>query len=340
MDVLYNSYRAAGTQYKETAENVMKANEAQDNLNAAIGKLADIGEPIMTGIKNKIADMVNAAVPHIESIVTSFANFGTTWREEVWPAIQKDWKTNFNIDLPDWDTFKANVLAKWEQIKTEIGNSFIVQAIIDIPKNYSQLATDIAKGWDETVLPAIKDYFKVTFGVDMPTWADITASIANGWDNTIVPAINDFFKVTFGVDMPSWSEITSNIQAGWQSVLSTISGWFNVDFGINPTVSGSFGGGTSEGTGEGRSFAVGLDRVPSDGYVARLHKDEAVLNKTNADIWRGGGSSKIESLLTQVVTLLAQQKSVVLDTGAVVGQLAPAMDTRLGTISNRRGRGN
>ena len=145
--------------------------------------------------------------------------------------------------------------------------------------------------------------------------------------------------------MPSWSEITSSIQAGWQSVLSAISGWFNVDFGINPTVTRSFGGGISEGTGAGRTFpdssnAVGLDRVPRDGYLIRAHKDETLLDKTDADIWRGGGTSKIEALLTQLVNNTMGGQMVVLDTGVMVGQLAPAMDARLATISGRKGRGN
>lgn len=88
------------------------------------------------------------------------------------------------------------------------------------------------------------------------------------------------------------------------------------------------------------SEASGLDYVPKDGYLARVHKGEAILNKVQADQWRGGSSGKVEALLGQVVTLLAQQKNIVLDSGVMVGQLAPAMDTRLGTIGNRKGRGN
>lgn len=88
------------------------------------------------------------------------------------------------------------------------------------------------------------------------------------------------------------------------------------------------------------SHASGLDRVPRDGYLARVHKDEAILDKTDASIWRGGGANRVEALLSQMVTLLAQQKNIVLDSGVMVGQLAPAMDARLGTIGNRKGRGN
>lgn len=36
------------------------------------------------------------------------------------------------------------------------------------------------------------------------------------------------------------------------------------------------------------SHATGLNRVPFDGYIARLHEDEAVLNKREANEWRKG----------------------------------------------------
>lgn len=93
-------------------------------------------------------------------------------------------------------------------------------------------------------------------------------------------------------------------------------------------------------TGIDGSHAGGLDYVPYDGYIAQLHKGESVLTSVEASAWRGGSSGNVESLLSQVVALLAQQKNVVLDSGAVVGQLAPAMDARLGTISSRKGRRN
>ena len=34
--------------------------------------------------------------------------------------------------------------------------------------------------------------------------------------------------------------------------------------------------------------ASGLDRVPFDGYIARLHEGEAVLTKSEASLWRAG----------------------------------------------------
>ena len=238
MDTLLPLYKEQADSYKENAANIMAANEAQDNLNNAMSKLGDICEPIVTNVKNWIADMVTASIPHLESIIDSFSNFGTTWETEVWPAIQEDW------------------------------------------------------------------------------------------------------KIAFNVDMPSWAEVTRKIKEGWYTVKSSIAGLFTIDAYINPTVNSYFGGGTSEGTGAGRSFAGGLDYVPMDSYVAKLHKGEAVLNKAEADAWRSGNTSGIEAKLDQLIAIMGSGSQVVLDSGAVVGQLAPAMDARLGTISNRKGRRN
>lgn len=96
--------------------------------------------------------------------------------------------------------------------------------------------------------------------------------------------------------------------------------------------------------------ASGLDDVPYDNYIARLHKGEAVLNSTNAEAWRSGGmggTGRLESMMAQMMTIMQQVaantsggKQVVLDSGVLVGQLAPALDTQLGTISSRKGRRN
>lgn len=101
------------------------------------------------------------------------------------------------------------------------------------------------------------------------------------------------------------------------------------------------------------SFANGLFRVPYDGFQATLHKDEAVLNRIDASEWRtanahgyGADTSRLESLMSNMINVMQQVvantgagNTVVLDTGVIVGQLAPGIDRQLGSIANRRGRG-
>jgi hypothetical protein len=100
------------------------------------------------------------------------------------------------------------------------------------------------------------------------------------------------------------------------------------------------------------SHAKGLDFVPRDNYLARLHKGEAVLTSAQADAWRSGsmGSVDIGRLETAINNMAAMMQQlvqsnrsgtqIVLDSGVLVGQLAPALDTQLGTISTRKGRRN
>jgi len=76
-----------------------------------------------------------------------------------------------------------------------------------------------------------------------------------------------------------------------------------------------------------------------------------VLNATNAAVWRNGGgmgdTSRLEakldglmSIMSQVVANTAGGHQVVLDSGALVGQMLPAMDAGLGTVAVRKGRRN
>ncbi len=105
------------------------------------------------------------------------------------------------------------------------------------------------------------------------------------------------------------------------------------------------------GNGIDGSHASGLEFVPRDNYIARLHKGEAVLTSSQADTWRGGGMGsadvgRLESSINAMTGMLQQLVAnssgtqIVLDSGVLVGQLAPALDTQLGTISTRKGRRN
>ena len=69
MKTLKDTYGEAATQYQATNKDVMEARKAQERLTDSFAELGRVCEPIITAIKNKIADMVNAAVPHIQNLV-------------------------------------------------------------------------------------------------------------------------------------------------------------------------------------------------------------------------------------------------------------------------------
>ena len=70
MDTLNGTYSKASEQYQKTNKDVMEARKAQERLTDAFAELGRVGEPILTAIKNKVADMVAAAVPKLQSFIT------------------------------------------------------------------------------------------------------------------------------------------------------------------------------------------------------------------------------------------------------------------------------
>ncbi len=94
--------------------------------------------------------------------------------------------------------------------------------------------------------------------------------------------------------------------------------------------------------------AEGLDYVPYDNYVARLHRGETVLTAKEASAYRSGeGNSRVieavnrlYAIMGDVLTAIKEGQVIQLDTGALVGQTAGAMNDRLGALAIRSGRRN
>lgn len=116
----------------------------------------------------------------------------------------------------------------------------------------------------------------------------------------------------------------------------------------NPMAAGAAGA-LLQLLGIGGPHANGLDRVPFDGYIAELHKGEAVLTAREAEIWRSGGygtdTSRLESIMQQVlagIQIIAGNtgagQNIILDSGALVAQLTPGINAQMGAITKRRGR--
>lgn len=81
-------YGESATKYKEVNKDVIAAEKAQAKLTDAFAKVGEVGEPILTAIKDKVADMVAAAVPHIQSFVDKMKDL-KTWIQNNKDTIDK-----------------------------------------------------------------------------------------------------------------------------------------------------------------------------------------------------------------------------------------------------------
>lgn len=167
------------------------------------------------------------------------------------------------------------------------------------------------------VVSQINEFLKTTFGFDM---ADIAQAVADiqGWWNSVLTRLGDYLSTTFGINLPSISDVAASIQSWWSSVVSSVKLSLPAIFGSTPSLpsGGSFNrsGGAEPGSSTGRTFASGIDYVPSNGLGAILHEGEAVLNKRDATAWRNGGQPQISAAaLASAVSSALEGMAVVMD---------------------------
>ena len=88
MKTLKDTYGGAAEQYQKTNKDVIEARKAQEKLTDAFAELGRVGEPILTAIKDKVAVMVAAAVPHLENFIQKVKD-GASWVKNNQDTIDK-----------------------------------------------------------------------------------------------------------------------------------------------------------------------------------------------------------------------------------------------------------
>lgn len=133
------------------------------------------------------------------------------------------------------------------------------------------------------------------------------------WDigSNIIDAVLNGMKA-------AWTGLSSWVSEKAKDLANTLNP-VNLISGIGKALSGS--------------HASGLAYVPYDGYTAQLHRGEMVLNQTDANEL----ISTIKDLTSQRVNVGTQ--AIYLDSGVLVGQIAPGIDRNLGVTYavNKRG---
>lgn len=97
-----------------------------------------------------------------------------------------------------------------------IQNFFKVNFGVDLP-DWDQLVSDISDGWNKIIWPGIQEFFKKAFNIELPDWDQLVTDLDNGWTNDVWPNIQAFFRKTFGIDMPDWVQVKKDIQNGWDT---------------------------------------------------------------------------------------------------------------------------
>lgn len=293
MDTLNGTYSKASEQYKKTNKDVMDAQKAQEKLTDAFAKLGEIGEPILTAIKEKVAQMAEAAIPYLESFIQKVKDVAT------WIKNNQD-----TIDIWVGVIIGAGVaigtfllILNWGAIMTAATNAvkgvtlaikalnlamkaniigLIVSAIVglvaafiylwnncdgfrkfwlDLWKKIRQVASDAWTAIKNT-FSKIGSWFSEKFAQVQKAGQDAMKKVKK-WFSDAYSGIKNTFSNVGG-----WFK--SKFQSAWSSIKSVFSGWGSFFSGLWTKIKSKFSSiGTSIGQTMGNAVKSGLNKVLS-----------------------------------------------------------------------------
>jgi phage-related protein len=226
MKTLKDTYGEAAGQYKETNKDVMEARKAQERLTDAFSEIGRVGEPILTAIKDKVADMVSAAVPHLENFVNKVKDI-ITWVKENNDTVDK-WVAVILGAGTAIGTFL--LILNWGKIMTAAANAIKVVRTAILGMNAAMLANPIG------VVVALLAGLVVAFiylwnNVEgfRKFWIDAWKKIKSIASDA-GKAIAKFFSEAWKSIKNSWSSVTKFFSDIWSSITKSFKNaksWFS-----------------------------------------------------------------------------------------------------------------
>lgn len=375
MTTLNGTYQKAATQYKETNKDVLAANRAQEKLTNAMAELGRVGEPILTAIKDKAADMAAAAVPKIEKLIKAVKD-ARKWMKENENTVDA-WKAAIIGATVSVGTFV--LVLKWSAIMTAAKNAIAGVRAAILLFNAALRANPI--GLVVSLLAGLVAAFVYLWNNNKSFrafWLDMWAKIKSATGSAVSWVKGKFsdlkgavqtVKNTFGNIRDAIGDSLDKARAKVKSAIDKIRGFFPLSIGKIfsnlkiPKISVSGGQAPFGIAGRGKlpSFNVrwnaegavfkratildtrmGYQGVGEAGQEAVAPID--VLQDYVAAAVRSETGSLGRIMVEQTQLLMAflqdiMPQGVRLDTGALVGALTPAVDARLAQAWSYKQRG-
>ena len=377
MKTLKDTYGEAATQYQETNADVMEARKAQERLTDAFAELGRIGEPILTAIKNGVASMVEVAVPKLEALIQKVKD-AKQWIQDnkdtvdTWTAviIAATVSVGSFLLVLKWGAIMSAAAKAIQGVKTAIilfnaalrANPIgliisllagLVAGFLYLWKNNEDFRNFWIGMWDKiksvggSAVDWIKgkfNAFKDVLSTVKDTFGKIKDAIADKIDGAresvskAIDKIKKFFPLSIGkifsnLKIPSITVSGGKAPYGIAGMgkLPSFDVKWNAQGAVldKPTIFG-MSGNTFLGGGEAGKEAI----APIDTLQAYIR-----------DAVKENDQPIVRALIEQFERLMdyldrSMPKGVMLDSGALVGSLLPAVDTGLANRLEHTRRGN
>lgn len=326
----------------------------KDTISKVWNAIVAFLSPILEGIKTTFSNIWNA----IKTTVTTVVNAIKTVITTVWNAIKSVISTVMNA-------IQTTVSSIWNSIKST------VSSVINAIKSVISSVFNAIKSIISSVLNSIKSTFSSVWNGIKSTVSDVI----NGVKSIISSGLNAV-KSTISSVLNGIKGTFTSVFNGIKSFLSPIVNWlkdiFNFEwslpkiklphfsisgkFSLNPPSIPHF---SVEWYKKAMEDGMIMNQPTIFGYDAKTNKflgggeagSETVVGTENLmTMIKAAVATENEELLArfeQLISLLAEffpaileamARAIVLDSGALVGELAPAMDEELGILAARKGR--
>ena len=232
---------------------------------------------------------------------------------KIWDIIKEAFETIKNTVMEFFSTISETLKNLFETLKnvvtnlmtiiTELITNFIemIRNVIDNVRQFVETIVETVKGLVTSIIDGVKTIISSFLENIQALWDKIVGAVKEGWEkitndikekiNSIVSTITEIIPKV----LQAGKDIINAIWEGMKSVWESVSGWFSEKFGwitdfIDKIKSGISWIGDAVG-GIFNSHAAGLDYVPYNGYIAKLHQGERVLTKQEAKEYNNGGGS-------------------------------------------------
>lgn len=294
---------------KTTMMNVVLAVAALGPLLVIVGKLISGIGSLMTVIGGLSAPIL-AIIAVIALLVAAFIHL---------------WNTN--------EEFRNNVIAAWTKIKTkfdEFGNG-IVQRLNKLGFEFEDFSDVVRAIWQ-----GLCDFLGPVF---TNTFDAIAAILSGALD--MLTGLFDFWVGVFTGDWEmAWNGFKEFFSGVWEAITGIFKAKMNIiSSGMNTVIKGL------NAAGQGK---INIPLIPqlADGgiltsgmaIVGEAGPELVAVSNGQAMVQPLTGDNDLKSLLETYLPYLAAGTQMVMDSGALVGSLAPDMNVALGTIAIRGGR--
>lgn len=307
MDTLNKTYSEASEQYQKTNKDVMDANRAQEKLTAAFAELGRVGEPILTLIKTKVAEMVAAAVPHLENLITKVKDVAKWVKNNqdtihAWVGVILGAGTSIATFL---------LILNWGKIMTAAANAVKVVRTAILAMNAAMLANPIGLVvaliaglvvafvylWNN--VEGFRKFWQKAWNLIKSAASSAKAAITKAFSNIgswfkekfqqiqkagqdAMSKVKKWFSDTYKSITHTFSNIggwfRSKFQSAWSGIKSAFSGWGSFFGGLWSKIKSKFSSiGSSLGKSMGDAVKSGMNRVISS-IQSTINKGIGLIN--------------------------------------------------------------